>query len=225
MKIPERNKAIQLRRRGKTYGEIIKEIPVSKGSLNHWLKAIALNRKQIRRIQYKNDKIKDKFVAFNKLKRLNSEKNKEAIFTAAQREINSISSRELKFIGIALYWAEGHKKNAHSVDFVNSDPAMIKLMMRWFREICVVRESQFRVRLQIHNSTNLGRARAYWSKITGIPVNQFTEAYTKTSPTSKRKSGKTAPNGICGIRVSDIKLITRIKGWINGFMALSSSPA
>ncbi len=159
-------------------------------------------------MKYKNDIIKDKFIKFNESKRKESENNKRVIVNKAIREINSASLRELKLIGIGLYWAEG----------------CIRLMMRWFREICCVQESQFRIRIQIHNAADVAKIKWYWSEITGIPDNQFTKAYVKTSPTSKRKSGNLIPYGVCSIRISDIKLITGIRGWIKGLMALSSSP-
>ena len=225
MKVLERDKAIELRRQGKTFSEILKEIPVSKGSLSYWLKGIRLTPEQLTRIEYKNEKIKAKFIEFNQLRRLQSERKKGVITNAATREIGILSKRELKLLGIALYWAEGHKSGARSADFVNTDPAMIKLMMRWFREICEVKEEQFRIRISIHNPAVAEKARVYWSEITRLPLAQFTKIYTKLSPTSKRKVGKLAPNGICAIRISDINLITKIRGWINGLTALSSSLA
>lgn len=143
----------------------------------------------------------------------------------AIREIDRFSLRELKFIGIALYWAEGYKSLAcKGVEFTNTDPAMIRLMMRWFREICNVKESQFRIRLQLHNGEGIERIKNYWAEITEVPISQFTKAYIKVSPTSKKKVGNLIPYGTCSIRISDILLITKIKGWIKGLMALSSSP-
>ncbi len=225
MKIAEKNKAIELRKQGMTIGEIIKEIPVSKGSLSYWLRDVLLSDEQIARIKYKNEAIKSKFIRFNELRKEKAEEDKRQISNRAAREINDISERELKLIGIVLYWAEGYKANARHVEFINSDPAMIKLMMLWFRQICNVREEQFRIRLQIHNVSEINKAQDFWSAITGLPLTQFNRAYTKTSPTSKRKSGNLVPYGICSIRISDIRLITRIRGWIFGLMALSSSLA
>lgn len=224
MKVIERNKAIELRKQGKTYREILREIPVSKGSLSLWLRDISLTPAQLARVQYKNEAIKNNFIKFNELKKLQSQRCKNLIAADATQEIDGISKRELKFIGIALYWAEGHKAHAHSVDFVNSDPYMIKLMMRWFREICSVQEKRFRIRIYIHNPADIEQAVNYWSGITGVPICQFTKAYEKISSTSKRKSGNLVPYGICSIRISDIKLITRIQAWIKALMALSSSP-
>lgn len=224
MKILEKNKAIELRRQGRTFKEILEKIPVSKGSLSYWLSDIVLSPEQVARIRYKNEQIKSKFIKFNELRKNQSELEKESIITSAIKEINAFSLKELKLMGIALYWAEGYKGQAcKGVEFTNTDAAMIKLMMRWFREICNVRESQFRIRLQVHSIKNIDKVKNYWSEISGIPLSQFTKPYIKISPTSKRKVGNLTPYGTCSIRVSDIRLITKIRGWIKGLMALSSS--
>lgn len=224
MKVLERNKAVELRKQGRTFNEILREIPVSKGSLSYWLRDIVLTPGQLARIQYRNDLIKAKFIEFNESKKRRSEDKKKEIIDKAIREIDSITVKELKLIGIALYWGEGYKGPACSgAEFTNTDPAMIKLMTRWFKEICHVQENRFRIRIQLHNASGADKSKEYWSKITGIPKTQFTKPYIKISPTSKKKSGNLAPYGICSIRVSDINLINKIRGWIKGLVALSSS--
>lgn len=47
MKTFERNKAIELRKPGKTFAEILEEVVVSKGSLSYWLRYIKLTDKQL----------------------------------------------------------------------------------------------------------------------------------------------------------------------------------
>ncbi|MDD4894950.1 MAG: hypothetical protein PHW54_06545, partial [Candidatus Omnitrophica bacterium] len=119
--------------------EIIKEMPVSKGSLGYLPRGFELTPAQLARIQYKNDEIKDKFIKYNALKKRQSESRQNIIIANAIEDIGGISERELKLIGIALYWAEGYKGTACSgVELTNADSAMIKLMMRWFRQICGV---------------------------------------------------------------------------------------
>lgn len=217
MKILEKNKAIELRKQGLTLDEILKEVSASKASLSYWLKDIKLTDKQLARIKYKNDKIKDKFIKFNELKKKQSDENKAAIFNNAIDEIDTLSDKELKLIGIALYWAEGHKGLSwDTVSFTNSDPIMIKLIMKWFRVICMVAEDKFRIRIQCHGTENADNCKKYWSEITGVPMRQFTKPYIKISPSSKKKVGNLCPNGVCHIRISDTSLLTKIKGWIEG---------
>lgn len=224
MKILERNKVIALRKQGKTFGEILREVSVSRGSLSYWLRGVTLTPMQLSRIKYKNEIIKDKFIKFNELRKIQAGQEKESIVNNAIREVSPLSLKELKLVGIALYWAEGYKGRAcRGVEFTNADPAMIRLMMRWFREICSVRETQFRIRLQLHKTKDIAKIQDYWAEITQVPLVQFTKPYIKTSPTSKKKVGNLIPCGTCNIRISDIRLITKIKGWIEGLMAPSSS--
>ncbi len=130
----------------------------------------------------------------------------------------------MKLIGVSLYWAEGYKANSwRTVCFANSDPYMISLMMRWFREICEVKEDKFRLKLQTHNNTAVRNIETFWSEITGIPLSQFTKPTIKISKSSKLKRGNTLPYGTIQIRVSETKLLTKIRGWIRGLGALSSS--
>ena len=107
--------------------------------------------------------------------------------------------------------------------FTNSDPGMIRLMMRWFRLICRVPNTKFRIRIQCHGADRVGECQEYWSRIVNIPLTQFTKPYIRISPTSKKKTGNLCPYGICNIRISDVFLLTRIKAWIKGLTALSSS--
>ena len=51
-----KNKAIKLRTKGKTYSEILKEIPVAKSTLSLWLRKVGLSKSQKQRITKKRVK-------------------------------------------------------------------------------------------------------------------------------------------------------------------------
>lgn len=93
---------------------------------------------------------------------------------------------------------------------------MIRLMMRWFREVCKVSEKKFKVRIQIHGRSNIVEAIKFWSLNTGLSVEQFTKPYIKISPTSKGRTRAIHIYGTCHIRIADTDLLHKIKGWING---------
>jgi hypothetical protein len=163
---------------------------------------------------------------YNRFKHEEAVSRKSVIFDMACQDVGDISKRNLKLIGAALYWAEGYKTDlARDVEIVNSDPCMIKLMMRWFREICNVPENKFKIRIQIHDASNIKDGIKFWSRITGIPSDQFTKSYIKISPSSKGKSGNRHPRGVCHVRIADTDLLFKIKGWVEGLKALSSSLA
>lgn len=91
MKILEKNKAIALRRNGKTYREIQRRIPVSKGTLSYWLRDVKLNRVQLKRIYKKNLEIRRKFIEYNQIKRKQAIFRKDKIAQLAQKQIKDLS--------------------------------------------------------------------------------------------------------------------------------------
>jgi hypothetical protein len=87
-----------------------------------------------------------------------------------------------------------------------------------------VPESKFRLRVQIHDPRRLEIIERYWSRLTGIPLRQFTAPTLRISKTSQKKRGNILPYGVLNIRFSDVTLFSKILGWIQGLGALSSSP-
>ncbi len=221
----EKSKAISLREQGLSYNDILRKLSVSKGSLSYWLRDIKLNTPRQRDIEDKILENRAKFLEYNRIRSYKTKVKKEDLYNRSKGEISSITRQELKLIGIGLYWAEGYKANSwRTVSFANSDPGMISLMMKWFREICNVEEGKFRLKLQIHNKAGITRIERFWSEITGVSLNQFTKPTIKISKNSKLKRGNTLPWGTIQVRISDIQLLTKIRGWIKGLEALSSSP-
>lgn len=116
-----------------------------------------------------------------------------------------------------LYWAESDKsERGYSVKFSNSDPNMIIFIMRWFRKICKVPEEKFRIALHIHELYCKKDVENYWSKITNIPLAQFHK--TSIKPTSLKHRKNRLYTDTCAIRISNIDLLRKIKGWRRGFL-------
>jgi hypothetical protein len=160
MKAAERTQAALLRQEGLTYREILRHVPVSKSSLSVWLRDIVLTEAQKVRSHGKNMQIRRRLVEYNGFKRQAALTQHQFWQEMAKAEVGSISPEILKWIGVALYWGEGAKSSGRGglVNFCNSDPEMIRLMMRWFREICQVPEEKFRVRVQIHPGQSVDEA-------------------------------------------------------------------
>jgi hypothetical protein len=97
----------------------------------------------------------------------------------------------------------------------NSDPGIIRIMMRFFREICLVPEKKFRGSIHTYSHLNAQAAEQYWSKVSGIPRSQFYKTYCKPSIASKSKMDS-LPYGTFEIYVCDTVLFYQIKGWIEG---------
>lgn len=127
-------------------------------------------------------------------------------------------------IGVALYWAEGYKRTKDTVVFCNSDPKMIILIMRFFREACDVEENKFRIQVHIHRNISVKKTTKFWSNITKVPICNFRKPLYQISKSSKNKRPKNRLlYGVCRIIIHDVNLVDKIKGWIKGLEFYKSS--
>ncbi|MFA6572117.1 MAG: hypothetical protein WCT77_12880 [Bacteroidota bacterium] len=213
MKFEEKVQAIRMRELGKSYGEIRKKIKISKSTLSLWLRDIKLSSGQEKRI-YTELKQKNAYrmAKANQQKRIETTKQ---ITIEAKKEVERLLKNPLFSSGLMLYWAEGAKTN-EVVKFSNSDPVMIKFMMRWFREVCKVSEDKIKIALHIHALHCRKDMHNFWSEITEIPLTQFYK--TQIKPTSLGQRKNKLYNGTCAIIVYDKNLFRRMNGWKLGFL-------
>lgn len=209
---------IGLRKSGKTYSEIREIYPIPKGTLSDWLKDIKIptkNREMMEKRSYEKWKLgNDIFVQ----KRMRDAFNIRIGFeNKAKKEIKKISAYTLKIIGAALYWAEGGKTRKNFLRFVNSDPIMIKLMMRFFREICQASNEKIKGRVQIYPNMDYEKILNFWSGLTQLPKENFYRPQTQISRASKGKRPRnTLPYGTLHLTIYNTPTISRVMGWIKG---------
>jgi hypothetical protein len=129
---------------------------------------------------------------------------------------NNLSNEEekLKIAGLMLYWGEGSKRGK-SVDLANSDSTMIKIFLRFLREICVIEEKRLRVYTYCYSNQDLNCLLNYWSKITKIPLSQFSKPYVRND--YKMVAGRQMEYGMIHIRYSDKKLLNYLLKEINKY--------
>lgn len=120
----------------------------------------------------------------------------------------------LKAVGSMLYWAEGARGvKAGVMDFSNSNPDMIRVFLKFLRQICGVSELRLRAYLYHHGTkARVERSIRFWEKITGIPSRQFSKPYIRKG--NPHYSGRIMPNGLLHIRYSDRRLLGLIHRWI-----------
>jgi len=214
MKNLEKLKALELRKSGESLKDISRRLNVAKSSVSTWVRNVYLTKKQKENLCLKGNG-RD-IVEKRRTTRIFNEKNKrEVVMLKAEKGINDLNKHDLKIIGTMLYWAEGRKRGARVVSFSNSDQNVIRIIMRYFREICFVPESKFRAQIHTHSHLNIIKSKKYWSDIIGISQNQFYKTYCKPSSSSKGKMDS-LPYGTLDIYVCDTILFLKIMGWIRG---------
>ncbi len=219
MKYIEKQKAIKLRGQGNSIKEIAKILNVSKASVSVWVRKVPVSYDQRKKL-IQNTKSPE-VVERRRSSRIKNEiAKRQIVIDEASKDFDSISIEDLKIIGIIFYWAEGGKTNRGLVRVANSDPNVIKIMMRFFREVCGVKEEKFRAHIHTHSHINISKCLEYWSEITSIPVHQFHKTYAKPSTASKGKKD-TLPFGTLDVIICDTNLFLKIMGWISKIRKLT----
>ena len=219
-KFKEKNKAIILRHKGESIGDIANRIHVSKSIVSRWCRDIVLTKKQI------NDLHKKMMVGSYKgrmkfLEGIRAQRKKETdrLKKEGIKDIGGVNRRDLFIAGVALYWAEGTKSsNAEETSFSNSNPAMILCMLKWFQEVCNIEKDRFIIQIRINkvHKKRVKEVENFWSKVTKLPLKQFTKTIL-INVGSKKVYTNSNHYGTVRVRVKrGTPLRRKIIGWIEG---------
>jgi DNA-binding transcriptional ArsR family regulator len=206
-------KAIELRKKGLSYGEIKKKLNVAKSTLSYWLKSIPLTPEQKARLYTKKILILARGPQSQKERR---KREIEKIIKEAEKEIQfPISFEAYRILGAFLYWAEGRKTDGFS--FSNSDPYFVLFMVRWLKRVFGISPNFLKAWLNIYPQQNELELKQFWSQLTGIPLENFGKSYIK--PPNKNYKKNTLYYGTISIKVpKGTDLRYRVFGWIRAVL-------
>lgn len=171
----EKIKAQILRKRGESIKVIAKRLSVSKGAVSRWCRDIELSSEQVDALNKR--RIKGGYAGRLKGARMQRERKLALIRDydqIAQKVCRKLSRREFLLTGVALYWGEGTKTDTR-IGFANSDPALIRFIMKWFREVMYVSDERFSFTVII-NETHKHRIReveSFWAGVVGCSKDRF----------------------------------------------------
>ena len=86
--------------------------------------------------------------------------------------MSAMSSRDLFMLGLGLHIGEG-MKSARSTRFVNSNPAIMRLIIRWFIEALGLKKKNIKMRLRLYPDSDEVARITFWSSMTGISPKHF----------------------------------------------------
>lgn len=227
----DRQQALKLRIQGKSYTEIADLLNIPKSTLSGWFHDLHLSGSARKRLESRvNLRSFAGLMEKNRLQTVSAQKRAKEIRFSSAKEITTVTKRDLFLLGVALYWAEGHKRTIvkdgkertyHPVSLSNSDPKLIKLFLKFLREICDVKEEQIYAELRIYQHHNAGSLLKFWSQQTNIDTSRFAKFYYGVSKSTLHKRPyNILPYGTIQIRVNSTELYHRIMGWIEGLMAI-----
>jgi hypothetical protein len=207
------DKAILLRKRGFSYNEIRAVVSAGHGTIWRWCYRIELTQEQRERLR---DKKRNTPLIKNLIER--SKKDKEDSLIWADRKIKDLKTNkddDLLIIGAMLYWAEGYNSDKnHSAIFTNTDAEMIKIMIRFFREIIGVSDNKMKVMVRLDKRGDIEKAKEYWANATNLSLERFQKPEL-LEMNEKSQSLSRHPNGICRLSVYDVSARRKIDNLIN----------
>ncbi len=218
MKFNQKEKAILLRREGLTYSEILKQIPVAKSTLSSWLHSAVLSKKQYQRLTEKK---------LNAIKKGGEARHRQRLYlleqirTETEKDIKKLNVKDLWLAGIMLYWAEGTKEKAHTIGagiaFNNSDPRMIRLFIKWLKEIIQIPDDMLKFEIYLHTTASPEKSLRFWGKILNCNENKIRVYFKKHSvKRTNRKNIGDSYNGLMRVSVrKSSRLNRRISAWVS----------
>lgn len=209
-RIKDRQEAIELRKKGKTYSEIREELNISKSTLSEWLSKLPLTSEQIKNLE--KSKKNNRVLGIEKI-RLTKQKKREArikaIYENQKVYWGKLSKRELEIAGIFLYWGEGNKRLNGSVSLNNTDPKVMKFTLFWLKNSLLVPQEKIKVDLHLYSDMETEEEISFWSKELNLPLSQFRKPYIKKSKRIDIDQ-KGFGHGTCALVVNDVRLKEKV---------------
>lgn len=202
--VRQREAAQALRQRGNSISDIAKKLSVSKSTVSYWCRDISLTDRQMRALAAKKEE-------GGRIGRLRAAEKKRLVRIKAvaietekgRRDINHLTERDFFMLGLGLYWGEGYKSGNEECGFTNSNPDIIRAFISWMNRAYDIPPSNLIARVSV-NATHRDRIKTienYWSKITNIPLSQFTKTSLIKAHTSKIYSNRDNHFGTLRIKV------------------------
>lgn len=202
--------AFELRRTGKSYKEIAKELGMSVSTLSLWFQGVDFSE------AIKKSLI-DKSIEVNAIRiRALNQKRGDALSTLydqarleAEKELRAHMNNPLFLTVVAAYWGEGDKATKAHVRLINTDPQMLKMFLVFLIKICHADISKISLALFLYEDLDEFECKEYWSKEIGI------DKFHKTQFLPSRHKSKRLPYGTCSVVLTSTYLKCKMLLWID----------
>ncbi len=210
---PSKEKAIELRRLGKSYKDIRRETGVPLSTLSDWFKHEEWS------IEIRNRLGREQSLAFPKKLQSVIKANKarwakihQDYRDQAKQEFATLKDNPLFIAGLMLYWGEGDKGlKSSQVKLANTDPTMIRIFYSFLKDVIAIPPEKIHIWLLLYPDLLDCVQKNFWSKATSVPLSQFKNSiYIQGRHPTKRLS-----YGVCNIYVSSREFKEKIVTWID----------
>lgn len=141
-----------------------------------WLRNYPLDERQLERIKNKKYRTIEKYIQTMKNKR---ESRLNGYYKKQKERWLPLSDNEEFIAGLFLYWGEGNKASRNSLNISNTDPAMMRFALYWFKHVLKVPQDKFKIQLQLYKDMDIDHEIKFWVKELRIKKSCFIKPYIK----------------------------------------------
>jgi hypothetical protein len=199
--------ARRLRRLGYSLKDISKTFSIAKSTASKWVMDIKLGPAAEAQLSAKLEQGRHKGLSSMQVRR---QKTYNAIFNIVKSEVDSIilDKSTKRLLCSFLYWGEGAKTSS-TLNFTNSDPALIQTFLYLLRSGFNIEESKLSAFLHLHDYHDRSKQLQFWSKTTKIPEHRI-GIYNKPHTGVVKREGYP---GCISIRYSNVRLFKALTNY------------
>ncbi len=204
-----RNRVNFLRKQKKSYSEINKITGISKSTISDWLSEKDWS------IEIKNklsQKTRLNILKANEVRLAQKILRDKKYIKDAQKEYEILKYDPLFLYGLGIYWGEGDKKDRNRVAVTNTDPNMLRIVAKFYRNCLKIEEDKLRVALFLYGDIDVDTAIKFWSDLLSINPKQFIK--TQILQSRARLTKTKSKYGICTFYCSNTEQSIKILEWI-----------
>lgn len=223
-----RAKARALRLDGWSVTDLAAELSVAKSTVSLWVRDLPLDRGSARARRRREHAAMMAEARWGEYRRYRDD-CRAATQHEASLAVGPLTDREILHLGALIYWCEGGKakpwREHCGVQFINSDPQLIALFLRFLR-VAGVADDRLRFRVHIHEDADVSAAVTWWANVVGVAPATFQPAVLKRhNPRTVRKNTGDDYRGCLVVVVSrGRELYWRIEGLVAGVAGPTSIP-
>ena len=217
-----RVRAVAMREAGATVPEIAEALQVAKSTAYVWVRHLPLDETSERAQQRRSEHSRRISEARWEPLRKKRDADRAATNEAEARWVGELSEREVRLLGAVAYWCEGAKAkpwrpHRSELNFINSDPVLIQLFLRFVEGLGVDRGG-LTYRISIHESADAEAAGQWWAAVAGVPFGIFRRPTLKThNPSTVRHNIGDPYRGCLVVTVPKSReLYWRVEGMMRG---------
>lgn len=207
----DKQKAIEMRKRGKSYREIHNALRVPMSTLSGWFGKISWSKDMAKKLAAQA-RIRHtvRIINLDKIRGRHLARAYEEARSDAVKDLNVLKYNPLFIAGLMLYWGEGDKATKSQVRLANTDPEMIKIFVYFLKNVCNIPTEKIGISILTYPDIDDVSNRKYWSEISGIAPEKFLKSILIHGRHKTRRLG----HGVCSVYVSSTYFKVKMLEWM-----------